>query len=330
MKERILGNKNNGLKVSSIGLGCMGITYGHGPAMDTNDADALIHKAVDLGITLFDTAEFYDDNEKVIGKALKPYRNRVNIVTKCGIRHGKNGEEVLDARPEIIRESAEQSLKRLGTDTIDLYYLHRVDPKVPIEEVAGAMQKLIEQGKIRHWGLSEASVGIIRRAHAVCPLTAVESEYSMIWREPEKELFPVLDELKIGFMPFSPLAKGFLTGMINRNTTFAFSDARNNFPRFSKENIEANQSVVDLIKNVAAAKDATPAQISLAWIFAQKPWIVPIPETRKQERLYENIGSANIELSTQELSDLNAALAKIEIFGNRYATDSVAAKSVEK
>ncbi len=326
MEKRILGK--SGLEVSAIGLGCMGMSHGYGPASDKKDAIALIRKAIDLGVNFFDTAEIYDDNEVVVGEALAPYRDQVVIATKCGIK-SVNGKQVVDGRPEEIRRSAEKSLKRLGIETIDLYYLHRVDVNVPIEEVAETMKELMQQGKIRHWGLSEAGVQTIRRAHAVCPLTAIQSEYSMMWRQPEEELLPVLEELGIGFVPFSPLGKGFLTGTIQKDMRFGNSDFRSIVPRFTPENIAANQVLVNLIKEVAIDKIATPAQIALAWVLAQKPWIVPIPGTRSKARLEENLG-ANIKLSEQELGALNAALDKIKVAGERYPAGSDAAKRVGK
>ena len=326
MEKRFLGK--SGLEVSAIGLGCMGMSHGYGPASDKKDAIALIRKAIDLGVNFFDTAEIYDDNEVVVGEALAPYRDQVVIATKCGIK-SVNGKQVVDGRPEEIRRSAEKSLKRLGIETIDLYYLHRVDVNVPIEEVAETMKELMQQGKIRHWGLSEAGVQTIRRAHAVCPLTAIQSEYSMMWRQPEEELLPVLEELGIGFVPFSPLGKGFLTGTIQKDMRFGNSDFRSIVPRFTPENIAANQVLVNLIKEVAIDKIATPAQIALAWVLAQKPWIVPIPGTRSKARLEENLG-ANIKLSEQELGALNAALDKIKVAGERYPAGSDAAKRVGK
>lgn len=323
---RILGKD---LAVSSIGLGCMGMSHGYGPAMDKKEAISLIHKAIDLGVTFFDTAEIYDDNELLVGEALAPYRDKVVIATKCGIKNIE-GKQVVDGRPEEIRKSAEKSLKRLGIDTIDLYYLHRVDTNVPIEEVAETMKDLIKQGIIKHWGLSESGVQTIRRAHAVCPITAIQSEYSMMWRQPEEELLPVLEDLGIGFVPFSPLGKGFLTGNIQKESAFTVSDFRNEVPRFTPENIRANQVLVDLVKMVAADQDATPAQVAIAWVLAQKPWIVPIPGTRKLERLEENLNSVNVHLSNQELADLNEALDKIKISGDRYEAGSDAAKRVGK
>lgn len=327
MENRILGK--SGLEVSAIGLGCMGMSHGYGPASDKQEAIAVIHRAIELGVTFFDTAEIYDDNEILVGEALASFRDEVVIATKCGIKN-VNGKQVLDARPDEIRKSAEKSLKRLGIDTIDLYYLHRVDTNVPIEEVAETMKELMQQGKIRHWGLSEAGVATIRRAHAICPLTAIQSEYSMMWREPEEKLLPALEELGIGFVPFSPLGKGFLTGTIQKDASFGKSDFRSIVPRFTPENIAANQELVDLVKYVAADKSATSAQISLAWVLAQKPWIVPIPGTRKMQRLEENLGAAAVQLSEQEIAALNKALDKVRVFGDRYPAGSDAAKRVGK
>ena len=321
MQKRKLGK--SGLEVSAIGLGCMGMSYGYGPASDKKEMISLIHKAIDLGVTFFDTAEVYGPyvNEELLGEALAPFKGKVVIATKFGIKM-VDGKQVLDSKPETIRQSVEGSLKRLKVETIDLYYQHRVDPNVPIEEVAGVIQDLIKEGKIRHWGLSEAGVETIRRAHAIQPLTAIQSEYSMMWRSPEEELLPTLEELGIGFVPFSPLGKGFLTGKIDKNSTFDSSDFRSIVPRFKPENLEANQVLVELIKKVAAEKNATPAQIALAWVLAQKPWIVPIPGTRKLERLEENLGAVDVELTQEELSDLNKALSKIEISGDRYPAGS--------
>lgn len=320
MKKRQLGK--SGLEVSAIGLGCMGMSYAYGPASDKNDMISLIHSAIDRGVTFFDTAQIYGPfiNEELVGEALAPYRDEVIMATKFGIKM-VNGKQVLDSQPEHIRQSVEGSLKRLKVETIDLLYQHRVDPNVPIEEVAGVIQELIKEGKVRYWGLSEAGVQTIRRANAVQPLAAIQSEYSMMWRQPEKELFPVLEELGIGFVPFSPLGKGFLTGSINKNSTFGGSDFRSIVPRFTPENIEANQGLVNLIKKVAADKNATPAQIALAWVLAQKPWIVPIPGTRKLERLEENLAAADIELTKEELRDLNEALSKLTISGERYPAE---------
>ena len=329
MKKRKLGNSV--LEVSAIGLGCMGMSYGYGTVSDKKEMISLIHKAIEMGITLFDTAEVYGPyiNEELIGEALKPYRDKVIISTKCGIKIA-NGKQVLDGRPEVIRASVEGSLKRLKTDVIELYYLHRVDPNVPIEAVADIMKVLIKEGKIKHWGLSEAGVDTIKKAHAVCPLTAVESEYSMMWRQPEKELLTVLEELGIGFMPFAPLGKGFLTGAFNKDTEFARGDLRSQLPRFSSENMKSNQALVDFIHKVAEEKDATPAQIALAWVLAQKSWIVPIPGTTKVHRLAENAGAVEITLTHEELSKLNDALSKITVVGERYPVGSDYAKRVEK
>jgi aryl-alcohol dehydrogenase-like predicted oxidoreductase len=320
MKKRKLGKSE--LEVSSIGLGCMGMSHGYGPASEKQEMITLIHKALDRGVTFFDTAEVYGPfiNEELVGEALAPFKGKVVIATKFGIQM-INGKQVLDSKPERIRQSIEGSLKRLKVDAIDLYYQHRVDPSVPIEEVAGVIQDLIREGKVKHWGLSEAGVETIRRAHSVHPLTAVQSEYSMMWRNPEDDLLPALEELGIGFVPFSPLGKGFLTGAIKKDDRFGSSDFRSIVPRFKSENIEANQVLVDLIYKVAAEKDTTPAQIALAWVLAQKPWIVPIPGTRRLERLEENLGAADIELSREELNGLNVALSKIEISGERYPAE---------
>jgi aryl-alcohol dehydrogenase-like predicted oxidoreductase len=317
VKKRQLGK--SGLEVSAIGLGCMGMSHGYGPASDKKEMISLIHAAIDQGVTFFDTAEVYGPyvNEELVGEALKPFKGKVVIATKFGIQM-ENGKQVLDSKPETIRQSVEGSLKRLKIDTIDLYYQHRVDPNIPIEEVAGVVQDLIKEGKVKHWGISEAGVETIRRAHAVQPLTAIQSEYSMMWRSPEEQLLPTLEELGIGFVPFSPLGKGFLTGKIDKNVTFDSSDFRSIVPRFKPENIEANQILVELIKKIAEEKDASPAQIALAWVLAQKPWIVPIPGTRKLERLEENLGAAEVKLTPEELDDLNDALSKIEISGERY------------
>ncbi|WP_312092116.1 aldo/keto reductase [Niallia sp.] len=320
MQKRILGN--SGLEVSTIGLGCMGMSHGYGPASDKKEMISLIHAAIDRGVTFFDTAEVYGPyiNEELVGEALRPFKEDVVIATKFGIQMEK-GKQVLDSKPETIRKSVEGSLKRLSIDTIDLYYQHRVDPSVPIEEVAGVIKDLINEGKVKHWGLSEAGVETIRRAHSVHPLAAIQSEYSMMWRSPEDQLLPTLEELGIGFVPFSPLGKGFLTGKIEKNTIFDSSDFRSIVPRFKPENMEVNQILVDLIKKIAVEKEASPAQIALAWVLAQKPWIVPIPGTRKLERLEENIGAAEVELTSQELVDLNDALSKIEISGERYPSE---------
>jgi aryl-alcohol dehydrogenase-like predicted oxidoreductase len=321
MQKRLLGI--SGLEVSAIGLGCMGMSYGYGPASDKKEMISLIHAAIDRGVTFFDTAEVYGPyvNEELVGEALTPFKGKVIIATKFGIKM-VNGKQVLDSKPEHIRQSVEGSLKRLKVEAIDLYYQHRVDPDVPIEEVAGVVKDLIQEGKVKHWGLSEAGVQTIRRAHAVQPLTAIQSEYSMMWRTPEEELLPTLEELGIGLVPFSPLGKGFLTGTIDKNATFVESDFRSIVPRFKPENLEANQVLVELIKKIAAGKNATPAQIALAWVLAQKPWIVPIPGTRKLERLEENLGAVNVVLTPEELSDLNDALSKIKIAGDRYPAGS--------
>lgn len=320
MKTRKLGN--SGLEVSAMGLGCMGMSYGYGPAPDKKKMISLIHAAIDRGVTFFDTAEVYGPfvNEELVGEALAPFKGKVVIATKFGIKV-VNGKQVLDSKPKHIRQSVEGSLKRLNVECIDLYYQHRVDPDVPVEEVAGVVQDLIKEGKVKHWGMSEAGVKTIRRAHAVQPLAAVQSEYSMMWRIPEEELLPALEELGIGFVPFSPLGKGFLTGSINKDSKFDRSDFRNIVPRFTPENLDANQILINLIKKIASGKKATPAQIALAWVLAQKPWIVPIPGTRKLERLEENLGAVNVELTSDELSGLNKALAKIKISGDRYPTE---------
>ncbi|WP_368659631.1 aldo/keto reductase (plasmid) [Metabacillus halosaccharovorans] len=320
MQKRKLGKSD--LEVSAIGLGCMGMSHGYGPASDKKEMISLIHSAIDRGVTLFDTAEVYGPyvNEELVGEAIAPFKEKVVIATKFGIQM-VNGKQVLDSKPEQIRKSVEGSLQRLKVETIDLYYQHRVDPNVPIEEVAGVVQDLIKEGKVKHWGLSEAGVESIRRAHAVHPLTAIQSEYSMMWRSPEEQLLPTLEELGIGFVSFSPLGKGFLTGKIDKNATFDSSDFRSIVPRFKSENIEANQVLVDLIQAIAEEKEVKPAQIALAWVLAQKPWIVPIPGTRKLERLEEILGAAEIELTPKELLDLNDALSKIEISGERYPTE---------
>jgi aryl-alcohol dehydrogenase-like predicted oxidoreductase len=318
LEKRKLGS--SGLEVSAIGLGCMGMSYAYGPASDKIEMISLIRSAVERGVTFFDTAEIYGPftNEELVGEALAPYRDRVVIATKFGFNFKDGKEAGLDSRPEHIKQAVEGSLKRLKIETIDLLYQHRVDPNVPIEEVAGAVKELIQEGKVKHWGLSEAGAETIRRAHRVLPLTAVQSEYSMWWRRPEVELLPTLEELGIGFVPFSPLGKGFLTGRFDKHSKFGSSDFRNVVPRFTPENLDANQVLVDLIKTVAAEKNATPAQIALAWLLAQKPWIVPIPGTRKLERLVENLGALDIELTPVELRDINSALSKIAIAGDRY------------
>jgi aryl-alcohol dehydrogenase-like predicted oxidoreductase len=325
MQKRKLGNSN--LEVSALGLGCMGMSFGYGPASDKKEMITLIRSAVECGITFFDTAEVYGPfiNEELVGEALSPFRGQVVIATKFGFKLDPNGGPKwigLDSRPEHIKEVAEASLKRLKVDAIDLFYQHRVDPDVPIEDVAGAVKDLIREGKVKHFGMSEASAKTIRRAHAVQPVTAVQSEYSLWWREPEVEVLPTLEELGIGFVPFSPLGKGFLTGKINESTTFAPDDFRNTVPRLSPENRKANQAVVDLLKQVAVRKNATPAQIALAWLLAQKPWIVPIPGTTKLERLSENIGSASVEFSSEDLREIETAASKIKVQGGRYPESS--------
>jgi len=313
--KRILG-KNN-LEVSAIGLGCMGMSFAYGTPPDRQEMIKLIRAAVDRGVTLFDTAEAYGPftNEDLVGEALAPVRSQVVIATKFGMKLGTNA---MDSRPEHIREVAEASLKRLRTDRIDLFYQHRVDPEVPIEDVAGTVKALIREGKVRHFGMSEAGVATIRRAHAVQPLTAVQSEYSLWWRKPEAELIPALEKLGIGFVPFSPLGKGFLTGKIDEKTTFEKNDFRNIVPRFSPEARKANQALVDLLGQVAKRKGATAAQIALAWLLAQKPWIVPIPGTTKQNRLEENLGAAGVELSAEDLRSIDDAASKIQVEGARY------------
>ena len=318
MKTRKLGK--SGLEVSAIGLGCMGMSFAYGPAADKKEMIKLIRSAVERGVTFFDTAEIYGPftNEELVGEALAPYRDEVVIATKFGFNIKDGKEAGFDSRPEHIKQAVVGSLKRLKIETIDLLYQHRVDPNVPIEEVAGAVKELIQEGKVRHWGLSEAGVQTIRRAHKVLPLTAVQSEYSMWWRRPEEELLTTLEELGIGFVPFSPLGKGFLTGRFDKHSKFDSSDFRNVVPRFKPENLDANQVLVELIKKVAAEKNATSAQIALAWLLAQKPWIVPIPGTRKLDRLIENLGAVDIELTHEELRDINSALSKITVAGDRY------------
>ena len=309
------------MEVSAIGLGCMGLSFGYGPAVETSAAVALIQKAFELGVTFFDTAEVYGPfkNEKVVGEAVAPFRKDVVIATKFGFDIGPDGaQNGLNSRPEHIKEVAEASLKRLKTDVIDLFYQHRVDPKVPIEDVAGAVKELIRAGKVRHFGLSEAGVQTVRRAHAVQPVTALQSEYSLWWREPEKEMLPTLEELGIGFVPFSPLGKGFLTGAINESTAFDKSDFRNIVPRFSPEARKANQAVVDLVGQIASRKKVTPAQIALAWLLAQKPWIVPIPGTTKLHRLEENLGAASVTLTPDDLREIAGALLAVTVQGERY------------
>ena len=318
MQTRQLGNSN--LNVSALGLGCMGLSTGYGPAVETQQGIALIRAAVERGVTFFDTAEVYGPftNEELVGEALAPFRDRVAIATKFGFRIEGGKQSGLDSRPAHIVEVAEASLKRLKVDAIDLFYQHRVDPDVPIEDVAGAVKDLIQQGKVKHFGLSEAGVHTIRRAHAVQPVTALQSEYSMWWREPEAEVLPALEQLGIGFVPFSPLGRGFLTGKIDEATTFDNTDFRNMVPRFSPENRKANQAFVNWLTALAERKQATPAQIALAWLLAQKPWIVPIPGTTKLHRLEENIGAGAVELTPDDLRDIDSAAAQITVQGARY------------
>jgi aryl-alcohol dehydrogenase-like predicted oxidoreductase len=320
VKKRKLGKSN--LEVSTLGLGCMGMSFGLGPPADKSEMISLIRTAVERGVTFFDTAEVYGPftNEELVGEALAPLRDQVVIATKFGFKLDPNtGKQAgLDSRPEHIKEVAEASLKRLKTNVVDLFYQHRVDPDVPIEDVAGAVKELIQQGKVKHFGLSEAGVQTIRRAHAVQPVTALQSEYSLWWREPEAEVIPTLEELGIGFVPFSPLGKGFLTGKISEDTKFDKTDFRNIVPRFTPENRRANQALVDLVGRFAQQKKATPAQIALAWLLAQKPWIVPIPGTTKLHRLEENIGAVNLQLSPNDLRELETAASKIAVQGARY------------
>ena len=318
MQKRKLGKSN--LEVSAIGLGCMGLSFGYGPAVDKQQGISLIRAAVERGVTFVDTAEVYGPftNEELVGEALAPFRDQVVIATKFGFKIENGKQAGLDSRPEHIKEVADASLKRLKTDRIDLLYQHRVDPNVPIEDVAGAVKGLIHQGKVKHFGLSEAGVKTIRRAHAVQPVAALQSEYSLWWREPEAEVLPTLEELGIGFVPFSPLGKGFLTGKISQDTQFDKTDFRNVVPRFTPENRKANQAMVDLIGRFAQQKKATPAQVALAWLLAQKPWIVPIPGTTKLHRLEENIGGAALELMPDDLRQLESAASKIPVQGERY------------
>ncbi len=321
MQKRKLGNSN--LEVSAIGLGCMGMSFSYGPAGDKQEMIALLRAAVERGVTFFDTAEVYGPytNEELLGEALSPLRDRVVIATKFGFNlnpDGSPGWQGLNSQPEHIRQVADASLKRLKIDAIDLFYQHRVDPDVPIEDLEGAVKYLIQEGKVKHFGLSEAGAQTIRRAHAVQPVTAVQSEYSLWWRRPEEEILPTLEELGIGFVPYSPLGKGFLTGKIDENTTFDSSDFRNTIPRFTPEARKANQSLVDLLAKIAEPKKATTAQIALAWLLVQKPWIVPIPGTRKLERLEENIGAVAIELTPDELGEIESAASKITVQGARY------------
>ena len=317
MQTRKLGKSN--LEASAIGLGCMGLSFGLGPPTERQQAIALIRTAFERGVTFFDTAEAYGPftNEELLGEALAPFRNRVVIATKFGFTEGSPGKG-LDSRPERIRQVADASLQRLKSGVIDLFYQHRVDPQVPVEDVAGTVKDLIQQGKVRHFGMSEAGVPSIRRAHAVHPVAVLQSEYSLWWREPEQQILPVLEELGIGFVPFSPLGKGFLTGAIDENTKFDSTDFRNVVPRFTAEARKANQALVDVLGQIAARMKATPAQIALAWLLAQKPWIVPIPGTTKLHRLEENIGAASIELSASDLRGINEAVAEIRVQGDRY------------
>ncbi|MDE3253002.1 MAG: aldo/keto reductase [Bacteroidota bacterium] len=317
MQKRILGN--SGLEVSALGLGCMGLSFGYGPVTEKQQGIQLIRAAVEAGVTFFDTAECYGPfiNEELVGEALAPFRDQVVIATKFGFKDG-DSKKGLDSSPARIRAVAEASLKRLKTDVIDLFYQHRVDPSVPMEEVAGTVKDLIAEGKVRHFGLSEAGVDSIRKAHAVQPVAALQSEYSLWWREPEKEILPTLEELGIGFVPFSPLGKGFLTGKIDEHTTFDTTDFRNIVPRFSEENRKANQRLVDLLGEIARQKEATPAQIALAWLLAQKPWIVPIPGTTQLHRLTENLGAADLPLSAADIHEIDTAFAAIPVQGDRY------------
>ncbi len=320
MQKRELGK--SGLEVSAMGLGCMGMSFGYGPAKDTDEMVSVIRAAVELGVTFFDTAEVYGPylNEELVGKALSAIREQAVIATKFGFAFDANGKQAgLNSRPEHIKEVAEASLKRLNIDVIDLFYQHRVDPNVPIEDVAGAVKDLIRAGKVRHFGLSEAGVQTIRRAHAVQRVTALQSEYSLWWREPEAEILPALEELGIGFVPFSPLGKGYLTGKIDDSTTFDSTDFRNTVPRFAPENRKANRAVVELLEAIAQRKKATPAQIALAWVLAQKPWMVPIPGTTKLHRLQENVGAASIALSVGDLEEIESATAAITVQGARYS-----------
>ena len=319
MQKRKLGKGR--LEVSALGLGCMGLSYGYGPAVDKQHGISLIREAVKRGVTFFDTAQIYGPftNEELVGEALEPFRGQVVIATKFGFQFDANGKETgLNSRPEHIRRMTEGSLKRLRVEAIDLYYQHRVDPKVPIEDVAGTVRNLIQEGKVKHFGLSEAGAQTIRRAHAVQPVAAIQSEYSLWWREPEKEVLPACEELGIGFVPFSPLGKGFLTGKIDESTTFDSSDFRNIVPRFTPENRKANQELVDLLARIAARKKATPAQIALAWLLAQKPWMVPIPGTTKLERLTENLGAVDVQLTADDLREIEEAASHITVQGARY------------
>lgn len=324
MQKRTLGS--SGLEVSELGLGCMGLSHGFGPPVEKQQGIHLIRAAVDLGVTFFDTAEIYGPwtNEELVGEALQPVRDRVVIATKFGFDIDENGKNLggLNSRPERIRRVADESLRRLRTDHIDLFYQHRVDPQVPMEDVAGTVKELIQQGKVRHFGLSEAGVANIRKAHAVQPVTALQSEYSLWWREPEDKILPTLEELGIGFVPFSPLGKGFLTGKIDEKTEFAPTDFRNTVPRFAEENRKANQALVDILKRTAEAKGVTPAQLALAWLLAQKPWIVPIPGTTKLHRLQENMTAADVKLSANDLREIGEAAKQVQVAGARYSEGS--------
>jgi aryl-alcohol dehydrogenase-like predicted oxidoreductase len=320
MKRRKLGK--SGLEVSAIGMGCMGMSFGYGPPKDKHEMISLLHAAVERGVTFFDTAEVYGPftNEELVGESLAPFREQVVIATKFGFKlDPENGRSIgVDSRPEHIKEVAEASLKRLRTSVIDLFYQHRVDPKVPIEDVAGAVKELIREGKVKYFGLSEPGVQTIRRAHAVQPVTAIQNEYSLWWRKPEDEVLPLLEELGIGFVPYSPLGRGFLTGKMNENTTFDSTDFRNTLPRFTPEARKANQALVDLVSEIARRKKATPGQVALAWLLAQKPWIVPIPGTTKLHRLEENIGAASVELTSEDIREIENAASEINVQGARY------------
>ena len=335
MNTRILGK--TGLEVSAIGLGCMGMTHGFGGASDDQEMIEVIRGAYEAGVTMFDTAEVYQDNsgdeirynETLVGEALKPFRDKVIIATKCGIQM-KDGKQVLDAKPETIRASLEGSLGRLQTDYVDLYYLHRVDPNTPIEDVAATMKELIGEGKIKYWGLSEAGIETIRKAHAICPVTVVESEYSMFFRTPEDGLLDTLEELGIGFIPFAPLGKGFLTGKVDKKQTFAANDTRSRQPRFNQESMEANQVLLDLVQELAEKKNASMAQIALAWLLAQKPWIVPIPGSRKLSRIEENIAAGEIEFTPEELNSIKESMSKMALKADRWDPNSAFAKRIGK
>lgn len=321
MQKRYLGK--SGLAVSALGMGCMSLSYGYGPAINAEQGIELIRSAVAQGVTMFDTAEVYGPylNEELVGTALKPYRHQVVIATKFGISINENNQQILNSRPEHIRQAVDGSLRRLQTDVIDLLYQHRVDPQVPIEDVAGTVKELINAGKVRYFGLSEAGAETIRRAHAVQPLAALQSEYSMWWREPEEKILPLLQELGIGLVAFSPLGKGFLTGSIHANTTFAENDFRRQVPRFAPAALKANQSLTQLLQSLAAKYQATAAQISLAWLLGQKPWIVPIPATTKLHRLKENLAATTLKLTATDISEMNQALAQVQIVGERYPAE---------